>query len=109
MYLYISFPFYRWVSSHYISMLKIFTNLEHLLNNLQSIAETKGKFGEGARNDADDLYDFLSNKNAIMHIVFNFDVQALFKVRIRQDQSSKIRIDKYIFHAFLGTIQNLPI
>ena len=69
----------RWVSSHLRAIIKILENWPKLVRFLKDVIQKTSEYSKNTIKDAQILLDWLTNKHFITSLVFNVDLQTLFK------------------------------
>ena len=76
---------FRWVASHHRAVSKVFNNLPEIVKHLQTIALKTDRISHerGAIKKAKSHIRFLTDKRAIILMVFNLDAQNAFSIQSR--------------------------
>ena len=70
----------RWVDEHAKNTEKLLTKHEYVLENVEQILERNDNTLAGER-DGREIVNFLRNKNALVTMAFQVDVQGVFKAK----------------------------
>ena len=92
----------RWVASHAINTEKILDKHQYILENVENILERNDNTPAGIR-DGQEIVDFLKNKNALVTMAFQIDIQGVFKVFLIKSRNCKVThmLQQRIFNEWL--------
>ena len=89
----------RWVASHRSAVKKIYDHLPELIGHLTEIVNnrepTPSESLKKTKKKAQQIFDFLTDKNAILLMVFNLDAQAVFQKQSLVFQSNEESVISY--------------
>ena len=70
----------RWVASHAEITEKLLAKQQYIVKNVETIS-ARNDNTEAAARDSQAILDFLTNKNALVTMAFQLDVQGVFKAK----------------------------